>query len=652
MFAEVAVLRPVANTYTYKIPIILEERIKIGQKVTVPFGYGSVDGIVLSIQKIKPKFKTKEIISIKTEEPVLRESLSKLALWMFDYYQIFPESILNLMIPKGVEFLGSREKSDGKQHITVPKLTINEEEAVNNIKSGNRQRYLLFTNQTRERYKVYLNVYNEMTTEDNVFMFMFPEISQAEDFYNYFLGYIKHSVYFWNAGLNPKEKLHIWQKCRSNEARCIIGTRSLIFLPCKDIKVIAVDEEESPFYKSEKNPKYLLSEVAKMRAKFEKAIYLIGTSSPSIEAYAEIKEREVKLLEKMELLDLRRKERKPQVEVINIKEEQKVGFQGFLSTKLRKLIIESKNNNEKTVLFYNRRGFFTYVFCKSCGKELVCPRCNKALIYDQKKKFYCHTCNYVLEKKPLCSNCSGTNFKYSGAGTQKIISELKHLVFNSNIIRADKDILKNEKDILQKYEEFIKTDNSILIGTQLVFHPYLEHKIDLFVFLNFDQIINFPDFHIAERAYQILNKAKRLVKKNTGKIIVQTRHPEYYVLEAFISQDYDKFYNEEIKRRKELNYPPFKRIAKILVWGDDLGLVEGKTKAIYKRLKLKSKDGGYEIFEPQEAPQEKLRDKYYWQLILKGNDLKILRKDFNDVVVNIKTDEKSGVILDFDPQRI
>lgn len=652
MFAEVAVLRPVANIYTYKIPVNLENKIKIGQLVIVPFGYGRVDGIVLNIKKIKPKFKTKEIISIKMEEAVLKESMSKLVLWMIDYYQIFPESVLNLMIPKNIKLEKPVCEDDEQKNFNISKLTLNEENATHEILSGSRHKYLLFTNNIKDRYKIYLKLFKELYSENGTLMYIFPEISQAEDFYKYFIGYNGNTAYFWHAKLKPKEKLELWQKCILNKARCLIGTRSLVFLPSDNVKLITVDEEESPFYKSDKNPKYLLPEVAKTRAKLEKAIYLIGTNSPGVGAYAEIKEGDVKLQDKTELIDLRRKEKKIDVEIIDLKEEKKEGMHGFLSTKLRKMIIESKNNNEKILLFYNRRGYFTYVFCKTCGQELVCPRCDRPLIYDQKKNYYCHTCNYVLNGKPICTLCNGTSFKYSGAGTQKIISELKHLVFNANIIRIDRDVLKEEKDIFKKYKEFISTDNSILIGTQLIFNNILEHKIGLFVFINFDQIINFPDYHVAERAFQTLNKAKELVKKNNGKMIIQTRHPGHYVLNAFINQNYEEFYYEEIKRRKELGYPPFKKIAKILIWGGDLGSVEEKSKVIYKRLKLKSKRDKYEIYEPQEAPEKKIRDKYYWQLILKGDDLKILRKDFIDVMINVKTDETIGVIFDSDPKRI
>lgn len=656
MYAKIAVLRPVDNIYTYKIPSSLINDIKLGQLVTVPFGYGKVKGVILDIDEKPPKFKTKDILSIEIKDPIIKGPLTKLAKWMIDYYQIFPESILKLMIPKNlkpIKVTSSRrlQPALNKHRQTLDiKLSKNEEGAVELVIKSKKPRYLLFTNRTEERYKVYLKLFSNLSKNNNTVMFLFPEVSQARNFYYYFTGHIETDTVLWNAKLTPKQKTAIWWGAKTNKIRCLIGTRSMIFLPVQNIKLLAVDEEESQFYKSEKNPKYFLPEVAQTRAKFEGSIYLIGTNSPSIEAFAGVMEGETRLSEKIELIDLRRRERKIDINIIDLKEEHEKGYKSFLTPKLRKSIIESKKNNEKVILFYNRRGYSTYVFCKRCGQELMCPRCSKPLIYDQQKKFVCHICNFILEKKPVCGNCDGTEFKYSGAGTQKVIKEIKGLIFNSKIVRLDKDSLKDDKNLLEKCKEFLKSTSDILVGTKIIFHPCLEGKVNLFGIINFDQILNFPDYHVAQRAYQILIKAKSLLSKSKGKIIIQTRHPNHYVLHAFLSQSYELFYNEEIKRRKELEYPPFTKLARALVWGDNQEEVKSAAQLIYR--KLKNKKSNYQLFDAMEAPQEKMRGKFYWQLIFKGEDLKMIRKDFKEVVVNIKSGPKLGMVLDIDPVRI
>ena len=344
----------------------------------------------------------------------------------------------------------------------------------------------------------------------------------------------------------------------------------------------------------------------------------------------------------------------PNVEIVDLKKELAIGNKSMVSHKLFKEMEENLKNKKQTILFLNRRGYSTFVICRECGFTLKCPNCNISLTYHISQNILkCHYCGYKEYPKKSCPNCSSDKIKYFGAGTQKLEQEVKKIFPNITTIRMDVDTV-TKKNSHEKILNTFKDENiNVLIGTQMVVKGHHFPNVTLVGVISADSSLNQDDFRANERTFQILTQvAGRAGRENLpGKVIIQTYNPDAFPIQCSKEQNYDKFFNTEIKLRKQLKYPPFCDIILVGIVGEKEEEIIKLSKYMYLMLKQNIEKYNIHVFEPTPAPIDKIKNKIRWRIIAKGKINKDVNIILNKCLKNIydKNIKSMQVYIDINP---
>ena len=401
----------------------------------------------------------------------------------------------------------------------------------------------------------------------------------------------------------------------------VIGVRSAVFAPLLNLGIIIIDEEHENTYKSERVPGYHARDIAKQRCKIGNFPLVLASATPSVESFYKAKNGEYKLITLSKRIN---QQKMPEVEIVDMRTELQNGNRSVFSDKLRENIIKNKENGEQTILFLNRRGFSTFVSCRSCGYVAKCEHCNLPLTFHKDKNFLtCHYCGYTLKNLKNCPECGSNYIKHFGTGTQKIEEEASTLFPDCSLIRMDVDTTgrkSSHESILKKFEEE-KTD--ILIGTQMITKGLDFPNVTLVGVLAADISLNMDDYRANERTFslitQVCGRAGRGEKD--GRAVIQTYSPDNYVLRLAAKQDYLSFYEEEIALRRTLFYPPFCDIVSILFTSANNNIIGTYARQLERALRLSLEKTGtkFEILGPAPAILSKINNKFRWRLTLKLN---------------------------------
>lgn len=410
----------------------------------------------------------------------------------------------------------------------------------------------------RERRGIYHYVVKEAIKRGECVLILVPE--------RFLLAQLTHSfrsqwggiVEIYHGGLPEGERGRIWNRARSGDCRIIIGTRSAIFLPFTNLRLIIIDEEQDSSYKQQDMlPYYHAREAALMKGAITRKnrrvpLLLLGSAAPSLETFHATHTKAI------ELIRLSRQERKSDVEIEVIDLRRVKGKSDLcISPQLRQAIGETLSHGKKVLLIVNRRGYFSVVLCKECGQSLRCPQCGINLVYHfTTSQLLCHLCSNVYHGM-RCSQCRSRALRFLGAGTQRVEAEVNRLFPSAATMRIDADTMrKKEKNL-----SFARRDNDIVIGTQMVAKGPRWAQLGLVGVVSADTFLGRPDFRAAERTFQLLASSASQIE--SGRIIIQTYFPDQYAIRYFAADDYDGFYHEEIDYRKRFFYPPFSYLAKI-----------------------------------------------------------------------------------------
>jgi len=429
----------------------------------------------------------------------------------------------------------------------------------------------------------------------------------------------KEKIAVLHSKLSVGERFDAWNRIIKGDIKIVIGARSAIFAPLKNLGLIIIDEEHDSSYQSEMSPKYNAKEIAQILAKENSCPLIFGSATPDMNSFYKVKKGDLELLE----LSKRANDSKlPDVEIIDLREELANGNHSMLSQKLQEEIRKNLSNKHQTILFLNRRGYSTFIMCRDCGYTLKCKNCNITMTYHLKQnKLKCHYCGY--EEKPVneCLECKSLNIRYFGTGTQKLEQEVQKLFPNATTIRMDVDTVtkkNSHEEILNKFKD---ENIDILIGTQMVVKGHHFPNVTLVGVIAADSSLNIEDFRANERTFQILTQvAGRAGRENLeGKVIVQTYNPDSLAIEQAKLQDYKAFYNSEIGIRKQLKYPPFCDIIVLGFNGNKEQEVIKQAKKMHKYLKdrIISEKIGVLLYSPVPAPIDKIKNKYRWRIIIK-----------------------------------
>ncbi len=517
----------------------------------------------------------------------------------------------------------------------------------NNLFEPKSNTYLLHGVTGSGKTEVYMQLIKEVLQAGQGAILLVPEISLTPLMVKRFYSRFGEQIAVLHSALSSGERYDEWRNIKRGKAKIVIGARSAIFAPVKDLGLIIIDEEHENSYKQGNHPYYHAREVAQKRAEINNIDLVLGSATPSLESYYKAKEGDYTYLSLPVRID---NKEMPPVEVIDMTEELKKGNPSIFSSKLEDGLKQTLSKGEQAILFLNRRGYSSFVLCRSCGEVIKCENCDISMTYHQgKDKLICHYCGATRDIPKYCPNCSSKYIKDFGIGTERIEKEVKKLLPEAEVARMDHDTTTRKgshRRILNKLEN---NEIDILIGTQMVAKGHDYPNISLVGVITADTMMNLPDFRSSERTFQLLTQvAGRTGRgKKKGVVAIQTYNPDHYSILAAKEHDYQYFYKKEIVLRKALQYPPFTNLVNITINHKKKNKAEKAAKKLYNHIKdYKIK----KIIGPSPAPIERIRGRYRVQLLLKFDDLdnrtSILKKLKDEFLKNISMNVKYNIDVD------
>lgn len=493
---------------------------------------------------------------------------------------------------------------------------------------------------------VYMKLIEEVINRGKTAIFLVPEISLTPQIINRFTSYFD-KIAVLHSRLSDSEKYDEWRKINEGKVNIVIGARSAIFAPIKNIGIIIVDEEHTSTYKQENIPRYNAIDIAKWRSKFHNCPLVLGSATPSIESYTRALKKDYTLVE----LDQRYNGMNPDIEIIDMNEEFK-RTNDYFSEKLLTSIKEAINNDEQVILFLNKRGYSGVVTCKNCGETEKCPNCDISLTYHKTSNMLrCHYCGYARRKEKKCKNCHEELQEY-GIGTEKVEEVLSSLIKNAKIIRMDIDTTTKKGSHEKIIKAFQNREYNILLGTQMIAKGLDFENVTLVGVISADISLNFPDFRSSETTFSLLNQVSGRSGrgKKQGKVLIQTFNKDHYAIKYSKYNDYKSFYKEELKIREKLNYPPFCYLCLLKITSKDYKIASEMSYKIGDYLKKHIKDEI--VLGPSTANIFKMNNEYRFQIIIKYKDLKSIKKYLVMLQERFFNDKKVRLEIDFNPLKL
>ena len=482
--------------------------------------------------------------------------------------------------------------------------------------------------------EVYLHAIARTLEENRQAVLLVPEIALTPQTIERVLRRFPGLVKVWHSRLSDRERHRTFEHVRSGQTPIVVGSRSALFLPYPDLGFIAIDEEHEISYKQESNPRYDARRVAVFLGNQLKATVVFGSATPSVETFYQTQQGTFKLLELPDRIHHLGSGAAPMgkrdIRIVDLRVEMKAGNRTTLSLDLQNELTATLERGEQAILFLNRRGFSTYVFCRECGHVLMCPACEIPLTLHQlgaqRSKLICHHCGRYEQPPECCPKCQGTKIKYLGAGTQQVVDDVAKLFPQARILRVDADSTGAVDSFQQVHDKITGHKVDIIIGTQMIAKGWDIPAVSLVGVILADQSLFFPSFRAGERTFQLLTQVAGRSGRRTdpGRVIIQTYSPDNSYILAARDEAYDRFFDAEIKSREAFNYPPFARFVKLTIHHTD----EAKAVELCEDLIeiLDEKKEGTGILGPVPAFILKKKDRYFYHVILQGqNPLPLLQ---------------------------
>ena len=544
-------------------------------------------------------------------------------------------AILRALVKKGaVEILEAEERrtplalADGtrtrdpepmpEQRVAVEKLTAA-------LKNGG-GRFLLHGVTGSGKTEVYIRLIRQALEMGRTAIVLVPEIALTPQMVAWLHGRFGGDAAVLHSALSAGERFDEWRRIRSGEARVVIGARSAIFAPLRDIGVIVVDEEHETTYQSDRRPRYDAREVAWKRASQHGAVLVLGSATPSVSTYMRAMPG-VRPENRLELVELRQRVKGrplPEVEIVDMRGEFERGNRSIFSARLSARLRDCLDEGHQAMLFINRRGHSTFVSCRACGYVVRCDQCDVTMTYHQAENaLRCHYCGKTLPPPKQCPQCGSGYIKYFGAGTQKVQEEVRRLFPDARVLRMDVDTTREKDAHARILGRFRSGEANVLVGTQMIAKGLDFPNVALVGVVAADLSLNLPDYRSVERTFQLITQvAGRAGRADVpGRVIVQTYDPDHYGIRLAAAQDYRAFYTRESAYRRQAMYPPFTVIARIVYSGRDAERVKAAAQADEARLGAYLEETGARSDAIQlaatEAPIRQIRGEYRWQLLLK-----------------------------------
>ncbi|MDD5570220.1 MAG: primosomal protein N' [Bacteroidales bacterium] len=441
--------------------------------------------------------------------------------------------------------------------------------------------------------EIYFHLIEEVLKQGKQVLYLLPEIALTSQIINRLTKFFGNNVLVYHSRFNNNERVEIWNKVlEDNSAKIVLGARSAVFLPFKNLGLIIVDEEHENSYKQfEPIPRYHARDTAIYLAKLHKSKTLLGSATPAIESFYNARNNKYGLVEIHQRFG---NIKLPEITIVDIKEERKIKrMQSDFSMTLLESIKETLANNEQVILFQNRRGFAPHLECDSCSWVPMCKNCDVVLTYHkQVNQMVCHYCGYSINPFSKCPACNDTNIKMRGTGTEKIEEELSIFFPQAHIARFDLDSTRKKQSYQRIISDFEDGRINILVGTQMITKGLDFENVSIVGIINADNMLNFPDFRAFERSFQLMSQVSGRAgrRKKQGKVIIQTRNPKHPVINEILHYNYERMYERELFERHRFNYPPYFRLIKITLKHRDKSIVSSAADYLAANLKKELKN--------------------------------------------------------------
>lgn len=571
--------------------------------------------------------KTDEEIKGKVQKHIIKilkeiESLEMRASEMVSNFNISYSSI-NSLVKKGVlkKYSKSVDVDPFLQDYSPKKRGIkysNEQlKVINKIKNNSEHFYpVLLKGVTGSgKTEIYIELARHQLEQNKDAIILVPEIAITPHIAGRFRSEFEDKVAIWHSQLSASERLWTWSKIMERKIKIVVGARSAIFSPLKNIGLIVVDEENENTHKQEdQTPRYNARDSAVYYAKLLDVPIILGGATPSIESYYQAS---MGKYHSLNLLNRFGKAVQPKIKIVDMKEEK---YDTNVSSVLLQAIYDKISKGEQVIILQNRRGYNTLLRCANCGEVVQCPNCSVSLTYHKSiDRLICHYCGYSKEKFKQCPNCDSYKLRILGSGTQRVEEIISKKIPDAKIFRMDYDTTRTKNAHVRILNNFENGKFNVLLGTQMIAKGLDFSNVTLVGVINADIGLGLPDFRSTEKAfqliYQVAGRSGRSEKP--GKVILQTFSPEHIAIKMAAHLELKKFYNIEMSNRKELNYPPFSRLGLIRIEGKSLDLVKKEIYKVYKILQKKIKLQN--ILGPAPSPIEKIQNKFRWQILIKSN---------------------------------
>ncbi|MCU6795261.1 primosomal protein N' [Paenibacillus sp. WQ 127069] len=656
-------------------------------------------GQLVEVQMIKDRMSAKKVLTVfpsgqpeqlrQWAELLAARSMKQKEVLLYLAEQPYPIKLTDLLNELGISASTVKSLAD-KDYLTIKEvevfrdpyaernfprtkpltLTPEQSQVFNRISEAvherNHQVFLLHGVTGSGKTEVYLQSIQTCLDQDREAIVLVPEISLTPQMVERFKGRFGNQVAVLHSRLSQGERYDEWRKIMLKQVSVVIGARSAIFAPFTKIGLVIIDEEHESSYKQEESPKYHARDVSIARAKQHGAVVILGSATPSLESmYGTLPEAAqdtpngrapIELLTMKERVEGRPL---PKVHIVDMREELSKGNRSMFSRGLHKAIEDRLEKKEQIVLLLNRRGYATFVMCRSCGFVAGCPHCDISLTYHQSARtLRCHYCGYTEREATTCPSCGSEHIRHFGTGTQRVEEELGKLFPGIRVIRMDVDTT-TEKGSHEKWLTLFRNQQAdVLLGTQMVAKGLDFPQVTLVGALAADTVLNLPDFRAAERTFQLMTQVGGRAGRHElpGEVFIQTYTPEHYSIISASNHDYKSFMEKEMTFRKFHDYPPFHRLILITLSHEQIPLLMRSAETLAAKLKELAKSMAptpIDILGPVASPISRIKDRYRFQCMVKYREevsIAGLVQQAAATLGDVVKQHKLTISIDVDPQ--
>jgi len=578
----------------------------------------------------------------------------------------FDNQTLRALVKRGLiklrEETVERDPHADEQFVATTNLELNAEQALalnkitDALAAPERAKPILLHGVTGSgKTEIYLQAIRVALERGRSAIVLVPEISltpQTVERFKSRFAEMHEAVAVLHSHLSQGERHDEWHKIHSGRARIVIGARSAVFAPLKDVGLIIVDEEHETTYKQEEAPRYHARDVAVVRAKIEKCAVVLGSATPSLDSYHNATTGKYELLTLSQRVD---DQRMPLMRIVDLRQERrKEKIAPILSEKLSQAIADRLEKREQTILFLNRRGFSTSLLCSNCGEARNCPNCSVALTFHRHMaRLSCHLCGHTAAVPKKCPECGKDSLIYAGFGTEKVESTVSHLFPKANVRRMDADSMTRKEAYRETLRNFRTGKIDILVGTQMIAKGLHFPNVTLVGIINADLALHLPDFRAGERTFQLLTQvAGRAGRGETaGEVFVQTYTPFSPSIQFARHHDFPGYFQQELEFRERCDFPPFKHAILITVRSAHEGRAKLSAETLVRRLK-ESLGSEFILGDTTPAPLEKLQGQFRFHILLRGEAIMRLSRLARETLDKLPLPEDVIATVDVDPYQL